>query len=657
MKRCFPAFVLLLFVLTQTSAPASQTAATPTDQYHALLKMLSRKEYARAMVECQALLERYPDFGKPLSKLLLIARATSQVPQTEAWLQTLVPTNPRAWYALGLLAHERGKHEEAFAMQQKCLEALPGFAPAAAALAQAAVALKAPARAEEFFKARPNEAVFLYGLGILSREQRQSQQAQAFYEQALQLQPRLLDALMEKTLVGDTPARRAETLVACVQLLALIDEREDPEERRLWLDFKGRKHYQLSQYPQTIQAMNEALRLAREYEWRDHEERALSFLGSSKLFLNYFSEALHDYQQALTLTRQGNLPFLSRNLGNIGLVYRNLGDLVKSAEYYQQAIDAGRSGSDVDSLRNFLLNLGYLYLETGAPQKAPPLFEEAAQLAQRAGDTWPTYLIQAGWARYHYFTRNYPASLKAAQAALQVIEQRSELLQQGRSLILIGDCHIELQDRAAAATAYQRALALGQKTQVLAVIWPAEAGLARLAQDTQPQEALQHYRRAIDAIEKIRTRQTSLEEKTGYFQDATDVYQQAVALLIQLHRRDAKQGHGAEAFHLAERIRARTLLDSLTETTAYLERKLEPDLLDRQQEIQRRLSNAEASLQRVVADPKAKPDTIRQLEAELLRAVNDYADWRKQVRQRNPYLAELTMPEPLTLEQTQAALK
>ena len=548
---------LLLSGLAQTSATAAQADAMPTDRYRALLKMLSRKEYPQAMAECRALIERYPNFSKPLSKLLLVARETGQVPQTEAWLQTLVPANPRVWYALGLLARDHGNHEEAFTLQQKCLEALPGYPSAALALAQAAVALKAPARAETFFKTRPNEAVFLYGLGLLAREQRQREQALAFYEQALQIQPRLLEALIEKVLARDTPERAAETLVVCEQLLRLIDEREDPEQRRYWTDFKARKLHQLAQYSQLIQTMNETLRLTREYEWRDYEERALSLVATAKLNLNYFSEALQDYQQALAISRQHNLRYLTRNLSNIAVTYRNLGDLAKSAEYYQQALEAGRGGSDPEGLRSALLNLGELYLELNEQRKAQPLLAEAEQIAKRNGDTYTQYLIQAGWARYHYFTRNYRTALNVLQTALQIVEQRGDLLPQGTSLNLLGDCYFELQDRAAAAAAYQRALGIGQKIQVLSVIWRAEAGLARLAQEAQPQEALQHYRRGIDAIEKIRTRQTGLEEKTGYFQEATDVYQQAVTLLIQLHRRDPKQGHGAEAFHLAERMRAR----------------------------------------------------------------------------------------------------
>jgi tetratricopeptide (TPR) repeat protein len=650
---------LILLVLLSLAVQAQPVPTAPADRYRVLLKMISRQQYEPAAAECRALIERHPDFSKPFSKLVFIARDTGQLPQTATYLQTLVPSNPRAWYALGLVARERKQYEEALALQQQCLEALPGFPPAVFVLAQAAVALQTPARAETFFHSRPAEPAFLYGLGILSREQRKYQQALEWQDRALQLQPRMMEPLIEKVGVLNTLGRLPEALAVCEELLSVINESEDPEQRRYWTDYKGRLHFQLSQYPQAIKDTSEALRLAREYEWRDYEERALSFLASSWFQINYFSEALQNFQQALALARQGNRRFLSRYLGNVGLVYRKLGDLTKSIDYYQQAIAAARApgSADPESLINSLINLSELYLESGETQKSQLLLEDAQRTIGTSADTWRQYLMQAGWGRYHYYARNYRESLTFQQAALQLVRARGNPLQQGKVLNLIGDCYVELQDRPAATAAYQQALAIGQQLQVLSIIWYAEAGLARLAQDTQPQEALLHYRRAIDAIEKIRVRQTGSEEKAGYFQDATDVYQKAIALLLILHRREPAHGHGAEAFHLAERMRARTLLDSLTETTAHLEQKLEQDLLDRQQEIQQRLSQSEAQLQKAATDSKTPAATIRKLEAELLRAVNDYSDWRKQVRQRNPYLAELMLPEPLTLAQTQLTLK
>jgi chromosome segregation ATPase len=128
-------------------------------------------------------------------------------------------------------------------------------------------------------------------------------------------------------------------------------------------------------------------------------------------------------------------------------------------------------------------------------------------------------------------------------------------------------------------------------------------------------------------------------------------------LLTFLHRRDPSKGYDAEAFHLAERARARALLDSLGETAARLEQSLDKSLLDRQQAIQQRLSQIEAQLLKAAGDKTTPPDTLRKLEADLLQAVNEYSDWRKQVRLRDPRIADLTLPEPFTLQEVQEALR
>jgi hypothetical protein len=56
-------------------------------------------------------------------------------------------------------------------------------------------------------------------------------------------------------------------------------------------------------------------------------------------------------------------------------------------------------------------------------------------------------------------------------------------------------------------------------------------------------------------------------------------------------------------------------------------------------------------------DKTTPPDTLRKLEADLLHAVNEYSDWRRQVRLRYPRIAELTLPEPFTLQEVQEALR
>jgi tetratricopeptide (TPR) repeat protein len=631
----------------------------PSARYRTILKLISGEQYQQAADECRALIESHPDFRNPYSKLVLIAGKSGQLDQTERYFERLSETNPRAFYSLGRIYSERGKYQAAIDYQIKCLDALPGFSPAAEALARAALALKRPGDAEKFFRSRPAEAVSAFGLGWLYWLQEKHDLALDMMEQALRLNPQLIEAKLAKVAIHYFLERRTEVLANCEELLRVVGEDEDPERRYFLLEHKALINFGRTNHSQTITDLTELLRLAREYKGKRFEARLLSRIGTTYWRMNYFSQALNYYQQALEVSRIGDRPSLSRNLGNIGLVYQDLRNLAKAAEFYQQAIDAVRTANprDNDSLVNFMINLSGIYSEIGRADQARTLLEDAAQILGSSSDSAMTYRLQVGWARYYDHTRNYRESLRFNQAALQIAREKNYLIKQGTCLYGIGDSHLNLRENTAAITAYQQALDIGRKIQVQSIIGKAEAGLARASQQDRPEQALLHFRRAIEAIENIRGRQTTSEEKTGFFENKTEVYQQTVLLLTALHRRDPSKRYDAEAFHLAERARARSLLDSLGETAAHLEQSLDRNLLDRQQEIQRRLSQIEEQLLKTAGDKTTPLETRRKLEADLLQAVNDYTDWRHQVRLNDPRIADLTLPEPLTLEQVQELLR
>ena len=639
---------------------AQETGALPqgpSARNRAILKLISREQYQKAADECRALIESHPDFSNPYRKLVIIAGKSGQIDQTERYFERLSENNPRAFYALGLIHSERKEYQAAIDYQIKCLNALPGFLPAAEALAHAALALKRPGVAETFFGSKPAEAVFAFGLGCLYRKQEKHDLALDMMERALQLNPQLIEAKLEKVAIHFSLGRRTGALAGCEELLRVVNEDEDPERRYSLLEYKAYISYGRPNHSQTIADWTEALRLARKYEWKSFEARSLSAIGTTYWKMNYFSQALSNYQQALEVARAGDRRSLSRHLGNIGLIYEGLRNLAKAAEFYQQAIDTARIANppDNDSLANFLINLSNISPEIGRAEQARTLLEEASRILGSSRDSSMAYRLQGGWASYYEHIRNYSESLRFNQAALQIA--RYDLIKQGVCLYRIGDSHLNLKENTAAITAYQQALDIGRKIQKHSIIWRAEAGLAHASQQDRPEQALLHFRRAIEAIENIRGQQISPEEKTGFFQNKTEVYQHTVLLLTFLHRRDPSKGYDAEAFHLAERARARALLDSLGETAARLEQSLDKSLLDRQQAIQQRLSQIEAQLLKAAGDKTTPPDTLRKLEADLLQAVNEYSDWRKQVRLRDPRIADLTLPEPFTLQEVQEALR
>lgn len=83
---------------------------------------------------------------------------------------------------------------------------------------------------------------------------------------------------------------------------------------------------------------------------------------------NYYLEKMYDsalinYNRSLRYNQPGKYAFASTNsLGNIGTIYRDLGEYEKSLKYYNKAIDQGKKRDDVENLRWIYGDMSDLYL-------------------------------------------------------------------------------------------------------------------------------------------------------------------------------------------------------------------------------------------------------------------------------------------------------
>src|SRR5262249_30321243 len=78
-------------------------------------------------------------------------------------------------------------------------------------------------------------------------------------------------------------------------------------------------------------------------------------------------------------------------------------------------------------------------------------------------------------------------------------------------------------------------------------------------------------------IETVRANNASLEDdqKISFLsKNKMKIYEDLIRLLVNGHRRDPAQGYDKEAFHYAERARARALLDLLAEARVDLHKKI-----------------------------------------------------------------------------------
>jgi hypothetical protein len=77
--------------------------------------------------------------------------------------------------------------------------------------------------------------------------------------------------------------------------------------------------------------------------------------------------------------------------------------------------------------------------------------------------------------------------------------------------------------------AHQHALTIGEQTNTPQVVWQALAGLAAIdAKLGKVEQAVQHYREAIDTIEDVRRRIGISEDRASFFADKVNIYEKLI---------------------------------------------------------------------------------------------------------------------------------
>ena len=93
--------------------------------------------------------------------------------------------------------------------------------------------------------------------------------------------------------------------------------------------------------------------------------------------------------------------------------------------------------------------------------------------------------------------------------------------------------------------------------------WRIETALARSAMNSKkPRAALTRYRRAADAVERLRQLMPGEDFRIHFFQDKMRLHEEMLGLLLDSDAAGSRE----EAFHLIERVKSRTLLEQMSAT-------------------------------------------------------------------------------------------
>jgi tetratricopeptide (TPR) repeat protein/CHAT domain-containing protein len=317
-------------------------------------------------------------------------------------------------------------------------------------------------------------------------------------------------------------------------------------------------YHGLSDYSQAIDYHTQSLTIHHEMGNRTWEADALNGLGKCYRSLSDYSRAIDYHTQSLTIYREmHNLSGEASSLYSLGICYYPLADYSRAIDYLEQAVAMSRTSGERNKELNSLNALGGCYHRLSDNIRAADYFEQALAISREIGDRNGEAGCLANLGSCYASLANYGLAVDRYEQALSIFMEINDSHGQAASLGGLGISYLELSDYGQAIDYLEQALhlaaELGRMDLEQILHW--DFGRAYRALE-QPEAALSHYESAIEIVESIRDSVRDEELRQAYFDSLRSLYEEYLELLLEL-------GQNEHTILVAERLRARTFLDSL----------------------------------------------------------------------------------------------
>ncbi|MEO7137383.1 MAG: CHAT domain-containing protein [Gemmatimonadales bacterium] len=349
---------------------------------------------------------------------------------------------------------------------------------------------------------------------------------------------------------------------------------------------------------------------------------ALHGLGTDYYFLGRYSEAAQCMEEALAIFRRlKQHRGATRVMVTLGEVHFRSANIERAFELYNEALgyaeQIGERASEIAILHN---NVSLLFLEYGNFEAAREHLEKAFEIGRTTGQPYPQILALQNLGRIEQFKRNPAAGQRLLRRAYRLADSlgythQAQLLQ--LELVYaaadLGHLREALQWSNAAVAA---ADSMGAPTLRVGAF---EARGLALELSGKIAEATTDYLTALDLIESWRGRVALGGQRMGVGQDYSYLYERTIRVLLH-------QNRNSQAFSIAERARARLLLELMADhdgpsrangRSVWLQEELRDRLterdgaeLQRQVALDREISKISADLTRLESAARRADPTV-----------------------------------------------
>jgi CHAT domain-containing protein len=340
-----------------------------------------------------------------------------------------------------------------------------------------------------------------------------------------------------------------------------------------------------------FECAQKSLRLAEEENHRRGIMIALSELAIVYGHQNNPEQALAHLERALALAEElGDTLVIATLHHDMALQYKSFGDYARALELYQQLLKQTEAYGDKGGIAMVRDQIGKIYAEQGRYDEALRYHREAlagleaANMKHAVGITLnnisPVYILQ----------RNYTEALSVSQRSVSLARET------GRKV----DLFVALTN-------------LGYS----------QLGLNRLA------DARQSFEEAVSIVEALRTQVAGgIEERQRYFEAGMQAHHGLLNVLV-------KENRPADALMLAERAKARALLDILQQGRVSVQKSMTVKEQDEERQLKSQLTQLNRELARV---KQSDPAHVTEAETQLEKARLNYEAFQNALYASHPEL-------------------
>lgn len=359
--------------------------------------------------------------------------------------------------------------------------------------------------------------------------------------------------------------RYDESIEASKRALAILHKAGNLYWENILLDNLGDAYRENGDLLQALATDKEALQLAHELHDDYGVIEMLSELGGISTSRGAYQQALNFFSQAVEIALpSGYITVQGEAWANLGSLDLVLNDPDGAQTAYQKALAIARSTKDRPLELGALEELGDLELDRSKPQEAASDFSSGLQIARELDMARATCGLSIGLARASSVEQKYDAANELLAGALETATRMQLVDEQAAAYQAMGEIAAAQKEWKNAAGAYSRSASLWQQAPDRA---RQIAALSRLASIEYEQDDLNaartHTSQAMDLIESSRGSIARGALRTRFFTSRRETYDLAIRVLMKLDSQTPGKGFAAAAWQVAERARARSLLDDL----------------------------------------------------------------------------------------------